>query len=117
MSVGLATLGNEGKRPKPFLIREIRDAAGELLYSAKPQLTQAISPQRRAWTPPASCSRKNGTRTFTGATGSERDAWTLRLGPSGSTAIWIGFDKPTAIASEARLKSLLDEFVKRLDNS
>jgi membrane carboxypeptidase/penicillin-binding protein len=46
----------------------------------------------------------------------ERDAWTLRLGPSGSTAIWIGFDKPTAIAREPRLKSLLDEFVKRLGN-
>ena len=60
--------------------------------------------------------RKNGTRTFTGATGSERDAWTLRLGPSGATAIWIGFDKPTAIAPEPRLKALLDEFVKRLGN-
>jgi membrane carboxypeptidase/penicillin-binding protein len=61
-------------------------------------------------------SRRNSTRTFTGATGSERDARTLRLGPSGSTAIWIGFDKPTAIAREPRLKSLLDEFVNRLGN-
>ena len=60
--------------------------------------------------------RSNGTRCFTGATASERDAWTLRLGPGGSTAIWIGFDKPTAIASETRLKSLLDEFVKLLGN-
>ncbi len=116
MSVGLATLGNEGKRPKPYLIREIRDAAGELLYTAKPQLTQALSPAA-ALDATSVLSRKNSTRTFTGATGSERDAWTLRLGPSGSTAIWIGFDKPTAIAREARLKSLLDEFVKRLGNN
>jgi membrane carboxypeptidase/penicillin-binding protein len=58
---------------------------------------------------------KAGNRNFTGATGSERDAWTLRLGPKGSTAIWIGFDKPAAIAREARLKSLLDEFVDRLE--
>ena len=28
----------------------------------------------------------------------------------------FGFDKPTAIAREPRLKSLLDEFVKRLGN-
>jgi penicillin-binding protein 1A len=115
MSVGLATLGNEGKRPKPYLIREIRDAAGEILYTAKPQLTQALSPAA-ALDAVSVLHRKSGTRTFTGATGSERDAWTLRLGPSGSTAIWIGFDKPTAIAKEARLKSLLDEFVKRLGN-
>ena len=116
MSIGLATLGNQGKRPKPFLIREIRDSAGMLLYSAKPQLSQALSPAA-ALDATSVLARRNGTRCFTGATGSERDAWTLRLGPGGATAIWIGFDKPTAIAPEARLKALLDEFVKRLGNS
>lgn len=115
MSVGLATLGNKGKRPKPFLIREIRDASGEVIYSAKTQLTPALSPPA-ALDAASVLSRKNSTRTFTGATGSERDAWTLRLGPSGATAIWIGFDKPAAIAPEPRLKSLLDEFVMRLGN-
>ncbi len=116
MSVGLATLGNEGKRPKPYLIQQIKDAAGEVLYSAKPDLTKALSPAA-AIDATSVLSRRNSTRTFTGATGSERDAWTLRLGPSGSTAIWIGFDKPTAIAPEARLKALLDEFVERLGNN
>ncbi len=115
MSVGLATLGNQGKRPKPYLIREIRDASGKLLYTAKPQLTQALSPAA-AVDATSVLDRNKGTRTFTGATGSERDAWTLRLGPSGATAIWIGFDKPTAITRETRLKSLLDEFVQRLGN-
>ena len=115
MSVGLATLGNKGKRPKPYLIREIRDASGEIIYTAKPDLTQAISPPA-ALDAASVLARRNNTRTFTGATGSERDAWTLRLGPNGATAIWIGFDKPTAIAPEKRLNSLLDEFVKRLGN-
>lgn len=115
MSVGLATLGNQGKRPKPFLIREIRTASGEVIYQARPQITQAVS-QSAALDATSVLSRRKGTRVFTGATGSERDAWTLRLGPSGATAIWIGFDKPTAIAPERRLKSLLDEFVERLGN-
>jgi membrane peptidoglycan carboxypeptidase len=115
MSIGLATLGNKGKRPKPYLIREIRDASGEIIYTAKPDLTQALS-ANAALDATSVLSRKNSTRTFTGATGSERDAWTLRLGPGGATAIWIGFDKPTAIAPEPRLKSLLDEFVQRLGN-
>lgn len=116
MSIGLATLGNQGKRPQPYLIREIRDAAGEVIYQAKPRLTAALS--ANAATDATSVLRKSGgTRSFTGATGSERDAWTLRLGPSGATAIWIGFDKPTAIAREPRLKSLLDEFVERLGNN
>jgi penicillin-binding protein 1A len=115
MSVGLATLGNQGKRPKPYLIREIRDSSGETIHTAKPQLTQALS-QPAALDATTVLRRKNNTRTFTGATGSERDAWTLRLGPSGATAIWIGFDTPTAIAREPRLTSLLDEFVQRLGN-
>jgi membrane carboxypeptidase/penicillin-binding protein len=115
MSVGLATLGNKGKRPKPFFIREVRDASGEVIYTAKPQLSPALGAQA-ADEALRVLKRSNNTRTFTGATGSERDAWTLRLGPSGSTAIWIGFDKPAAIAPEKRLKSLLDEFVQRLGN-
>ncbi len=116
MSVGLATLGNKGKKPKPYLIQEIRDATGEVIYKAEPDLTQALSPGA-ALDATSVLSRRNNTRTFTGATGSERDAWTLRLGPSGATAIWIGFDKPTAIAPEKRLKDLLDEFVDRLGNN
>ncbi|MEO5912651.1 MAG: transglycosylase domain-containing protein [Luteolibacter sp.] len=116
MSVGLATLGNKGKRPKPYLIQEIRDATGEVLYTAEPNLTAALG--AAAASDAASVLQSSGgTRCFTGATGSERDAWTLRLGPSGATAIWLGFDKPAVIAPEPRLKALLDEFVKRLGNN
>ncbi|MGL4401532.1 MAG: transglycosylase domain-containing protein [Luteolibacter sp.] len=116
MSIGLATLGNQGKRARPYLIQEIRDATGEVIYTAKPQLSAALSPAA-ALDATSVLRRSGGTRTFTGATGSERDAWTLRLGPSGATAIWLGFDKPTAIAPEPRLKSLLEEFVERLGNN
>jgi len=116
MSVGLATLGNDGKRPRPFFIREIKDANGKVLYTAKSHHTQVLG-AHAAQEATSVLKRNHGTRTFTGATGSERDAWTLRLGPSGSTAIWIGFDKPAAIAPAARIKSLLEEFVRRLGNS
>ena len=115
MSVGLATLGNQGKRAKPYLIREIRDAASEVIYTAKPEVKSALT-AAAALDATSVLEKSGGTRCFTGATGSERDAWTLRLGPGGATAIWLGFDKPTAIAREPRLKSLLDEFVKRLGN-
>jgi penicillin-binding protein 1A len=115
MSVGLATLGNKGKRPKPFFIREIRDANGELIYKAKRSLVQALSPEA-AVDATSVLKRDNGARTFTGATGSKCDAWMLRLGPSGATAVWVGFDKLKPIAREARLEALLDECVERLGN-
>ncbi len=115
MSVGLATLGNQGKRPKPYLIQQIHDATGEVVYKAKPLLSSALSPAA-AQDATSVLQRSGNTRNFTGATGSERDAWTLRLGPGGATAIWLGFDKPAVIAPQPRLKSLLDEFVERLGN-
>ncbi len=113
MSVGLATLGNKGNKPRPYLIRKITDSDGNVVYQAKIKTQPALS---KAAADDAVTVLKNmsGTLSFTGATGSERDAWVMRLGPSGSTAIWIGFDTPKKIAPEARLNALLDEFVRRL---
>lgn len=115
MSVGLATLGNAGKKPNPFFIRKITDSDGKILYQAKVRSDQALSEQA-AEEAVGVLKNLSGTRCFTGATGSERDAWALRLGPSGSTAIWIGFDDPKKIAPERRLNALLAEFVNRLGN-
>ncbi len=115
MSVGLATLGNKGKKPKPHFISRIDDSEGNVIYRAKIASDGALGEQA-AREAVAVLQSRSGTRCFTGATGSERDAWTLRLGPSGSTAIWIGFDEPKKIADEKRLKALLDEFVERLGN-
>jgi penicillin-binding protein 1A len=115
MSVGLATLGNKGRKPKPHFISRIEDSEGNVVYRAKTVADRALGEQA-AREAVAVLQSRSGTRCFTGATGSERDAWTLRLGPSGSTAIWIGFDVPKKIADENRLKALLDEFVERLGN-
>lgn len=113
MSVGLATLGNQGKKPRAYLIKKITDSEGKTLYLSQIRAQSALS---KAAADEAVGVMKNisGTRSFTGATGSERDAWVLRLGPSGSTAIWIGFDTPKKIAPERRLDALLSEFVRRL---
>lgn len=115
MSVGLATLGNKGIRPKPHFISRIEDVDGKTIYRAKTESVRALGEQA-AQEAVSVLKSRSGTRCFTGATGSERDAWTLRLGPSGSTAIWIGFDQPKRIAGEERLNELLNEFVERLGN-
>ncbi len=115
MSIGLATLGNKGRKPKPYFISRIEDAEGKTIYRAKAETDQALGEQA-AQEAVGVLKSRSGTRCFTGATGSERDAWTLRLGPNGSTAIWIGFDTPKRIADEKRLGALLDEFVERLGN-
>lgn len=115
MSVGLATLGNKGLKPKPHFISRIEDAEGNVIYRVKAEATKALGEQA-AQEAVSVLKSRSATRCFTGATGSERDAWTLRLGPSGSTAIWIGFDQPKHIAEDKRLNALLNEFVERLGN-
>ncbi|WP_367872852.1 transglycosylase domain-containing protein [Luteolibacter sp. Populi] len=115
LATGLATLGNEGNRPKPFLIQTIAAADGKLLYEAKPALSPAIG--RQAAKEAATLLESNaGTRVYGGATGSGRDAWLARLGPKGSTAIWVGFDQPQKISSPAQLDEVLADIAKRLGN-
>lgn len=115
MAIGLSTLANKGSRPRPFLIRKIINSSDELVAESGPIFFPAISAQA-ARKSLSVLKETKGSDIFTGATGSEREAWTLRLGPKGSTAIWVGFDKPQVITHEARLKKLLSDIVNRLDN-
>lgn len=115
MAIGFATLANQGKRPKPYLIREIRNSENQVVIHNEPQLFPALTPQA-ARQSLSVLKETKGSDVFTGATGSEREAWTLRLGPKGSTAIWVGFDQPQVITQESRLKQLLSDIVNRLDN-
>jgi penicillin-binding protein 1A len=114
-ATALATLGNQGNRPRPHFIREIRDNAGNTLYQAAPHLTKAIGPEatREAM---RVFEMRGSTRCFTGFTSNERDAWALRLGPNGATVIWIGFDQPGTITHSSRLHKLLEDLTIRLGN-
>jgi penicillin-binding protein 1A len=115
LATGLATLGNDGKRPRPFLIQSITAADGKVLYTAVPDTTPALD--RQAAREAASLLEStSGTRVHGGATGSGRDAWLARLGPKGSTAIWVGFDQPQRISSAAQLDAVLADLATRLGN-
>ena len=115
LATALATLANQGKRPKPYLVTSIQDRAGNPLYQTDPELSPAIS--KAAASESTDLFRIiTSTRVFHGFTGSCRDAWILRLGPNGSTAIWFGFDQPTRIAEPADLDRFLTNFARRLAN-
>lgn len=115
LATGLATLGNGGQRPKPFLIQTITAPDGKVLFQAQPSTTPAIGKQA-AREAAAMLESTSGTRVHGGATGSGRDAWLARLGPKGSTAIWVGFDQPQRISSAKQLDAVLDDLAQRLGN-
>ena len=115
LATGLATLGNDGKRPRPYLIQSITAADGKVLYTAAVDTTPALD--RQAAREAASLLEStSGTRVHGGATGSGRDAWLNRLGPKGSTAIWVGFDQPQRISSATQLDAVLADLATRLGN-
>ena len=116
IATALATIGNQGQKPRTYFIREIRDASGKTLYQGKAHHTQAIGPEAASEALRV-FQRRSGTRHFTGFTGNQCDAWALRLGPNGSTVIWIGFDQPQAITSPTRLNKLLENLTTQLGNN
>jgi len=102
-------------RPKPFLIQSIATPDGKTVYQASSSLSPAIG--KAAAKEAASLLENTGsTRVYGGATGSGRDAWLARLGPKGSTAIWVGFDQPQRISSAAQLDQVLSDLATRLGN-
>jgi len=112
-ATALATLANRGQRPKTHFITRITDTAGTVLYRFDPENSQAIS-AHAAGEALDLLEPIGSSRCLSGHTGSERDAWLLRVGPTGSTAVWIGFDEPAVIAPPSDLQRLLDLLAKRL---
>lgn len=115
LSVALATLGNQGKKPRPFAIREIRDMTGKSLYQAEQDHSKAVGNEAASEALRVFHTRSSS-QIFRGLSGNERDAWLLRIGPSGSTVIWIGFDQPQSITQPQRLLQLLEEITTRLES-
>jgi membrane peptidoglycan carboxypeptidase len=112
-AVALATLATKGKRPSPFIIQQISDASGRILFTRQPDVAQAI--RADAATEALSVFTKSGSSLiFTGATHSCTDAWLQRVGPSGATVAWFGFDNPTRITDSKILNSAMDDLATRL---
>ena len=115
LATALATLSAGGKRPQDYLVQSVTNTEGTVLFKRQPSLSQAIT-SNTAKEASSLLKTVAGTRTFTGATGSGRDAWLLRVGPTGSTIVWLGFDQPERIANNPHIDRILEDLVKRLGN-
>ncbi|BCU75492.1 transglycosylase domain-containing protein [Luteolibacter sp. LG18] len=99
---------NNGERFRPYLIREIRDQAGNVLYTT-PQLAYPAAKPGSAWAVSkilrevathgtAAAVRKLGfdkpCAGKTGTTNDFKDAWFAGYTSSLTCAVWVGFDTP-----------------------
>jgi membrane carboxypeptidase/penicillin-binding protein len=111
MTAAYAAFANHGQVPSPLFIRRVEDQSGQLLYSAEPSTTQAITEATAflmanmladvvnagtAWrarqlgfTLPAGGK--------TGTTNAFKDAWFVGFTPNVIAGVWVGFDEPRTI--------------------
>ncbi|NTW29503.1 MAG: PBP1A family penicillin-binding protein [Coriobacteriia bacterium] len=102
MAAAYATLATNGTYAAPYGITEVKDAAGKVLYSAKPQTSQVINPAIAYLTTDilrGVISKGTGTGAQigrpaagkTGTTENNADAWFVGYTPQLATAVWMGY--------------------------
>jgi 1A family penicillin-binding protein len=106
---------NQGKLVHPLLLRRIEDKRGQVLYEAKPEAHQVLSPEVAFLMTSMLMDAVNrgtgsGVRAAgfqmpvggkTGTTNDYRDAWFIGFTPEVVTGVWVGYDQPREIARRA----------------
>jgi penicillin-binding protein 1A len=111
MATAAATLANGGNRPRTFLLDEIRDSGGTLLFRSSPSLTGAIG-NAAAETAlgsafPADDPGQRRPRFLTGHSPGRSNAWGISLGTRHATCVWVGHDQPRPLHSPERATEVL----------
>lgn len=111
LTAAFAAFVNDGRAPRPYLIRRVEDRAGSVLFEAEPHVSPAVRPdtaflmadmladvidhgtgsgvRRMGFTLPAGGK--------TGTTNSVNDAWFVGFTPRLAAGVWMGFDEPRPI--------------------
>jgi 1A family penicillin-binding protein len=106
---------NEGRLVHPLLLRRIEDKHGAVLYEAKPEAHQVLSPEvaflmTSMLMDVVNRGTGSGVRAGgfqmpaagkTGTTNDYRDAWFIGFTPEVVTGVWVGYDQPREIARRA----------------
>ena len=116
MALAYSAFGNNGYVHRPSLILSIKDSYGKVLYKSEEEdeFNLKVPPKRKVISGDtaqiivnllAGASTRGGVarggykyRNFIGKTGTSndhRDAWFIGLTPEVTTAVWVGFDRPS----------------------
>ena len=121
---GYATFANSGFKITPYLIKEVRNFNGEVIYRAEPQTActvqcmqddptsaeRVISPQTAYIATSmmqdvinygsgrkAKVLKREDIAGKTGTTNDQKDAWFSGFSPDIATTVWAGFDQPSTL--------------------
>jgi penicillin-binding protein 1A len=107
MAGGYGTWANDGLRCEPYLIEEIRDRDGEVIYAHEPECERILDadvadtmrqlleePVGSDGTAAVVGDQVPGAFGKTGTTNDFRDAWFVGAADDHTTSAWIGFEQP-----------------------
>jgi len=121
---GYATFANTGYKITPYLIKEVRNFNGDVIYRAEPKTAckvqcmqddptsaeQVVSPQTAYITTSmmqdvinygsgrkAKSLNREDIAGKTGTTNDQKDAWFSGFSPDIATTVWAGFDQPSTL--------------------
>jgi penicillin-binding protein 1A len=111
MTAAYAAFANRGMVPAPMLIRRVEDSAGQVLFSAAPEGSQAVRDttaflMANMMADVINAGTAAGARSLgftlpaagkTGTTNDYNDAWFVGFTPSLVAGVWVGFDQPRTI--------------------
>lgn len=126
LAAAYSTIANQGERIEPIAILRIEDAAGRILYEAKPKSEQAASPAATYVLTHLmeSVFEDGGTgarvaaminRPIAGKSGStDSDSWMVGYTPELAAAVWVGYDKGRTISlAESHISApIFAEFIE-----
>ncbi len=119
-----STFANSGYKVTPYLIKEVRNFSGDVIYRAEPKTAckvqcmeddpnnapQVISPQtayiatsmmqdviKYGSGRKAKVLKRDDIAGKTGTTNDQKDAWFSGFSPDIATSVWVGFDKPSTL--------------------
>lgn len=115
LTAAYAAFGNGGRRVEPHLIDRVENPDGRVLWQREVETARALSPEiafllldvmrdvvnrGTGWR-----ARESGYRGpaagKTGTTNESRDGWFIGMSPELLTGVWVGFDRPQTIVSDA----------------
>jgi penicillin-binding protein 1A len=122
MTAAYAAFANQGRVPKPVVIRRVEDREGLLLYEAQPTSARAVSEttaflMSTMMADVINAGTAAGARTLgfklpaagkTGTTNDYHDAWFIGYTPKLVTGVWVGFDQPRTILPEGYASDVAD---------
>ncbi|MBK1791108.1 transglycosylase domain-containing protein [Persicirhabdus sediminis] len=113
LAIATATLQNSGKRAKPYLIKEIRNAHGQVVYTGTSSLTQAIH-EGAAADALNSLPLVNKSHTLAGVTNSGHDSWAISSCRDYSAALWLGYDRSKKIGDATSVQKATAQLIEKI---